>query len=126
MVTETQTDPPVPESAYADYEQDLVNEGVPPPQARATRRALERIVDRLMLSMATKSDLRELRTEFRTELRTELRELRADHGGQLRQLLQDVAALNAEMKLLKWMFALGSSAVIGLMSAVLVVLLTRL
>ncbi len=122
MVTETQTDPPVPESAYTDYEQDLVNEGVPPPQARATRRALERIVDRLMLSMATKSDLRELRTEFRTELR----ELRTDHGGQLRQLLQDVAALKAEMKLLKWMFALGGSAVIGLMSAVLVVLLTRL
>ena len=57
MVTETQPESPVPESAYADYEQDLVNEDVPPAQARAARRALDRIVDRLTAHLATKVGL---------------------------------------------------------------------
>ena len=122
MVTQTPPESSVPESAYADYEQDLLNDDVPPAQARATRRALERIVDRFTVHLATKADVRELRTE----LRDEIRDLRADHGEKITQLLQDVAALKAEMKLLKWAIALGSSAIIGLISAVLVVLLTKL
>ena len=117
MVTQTPPESSVPESAYADYEQDLLNDDVPPAQARATRRALERIVDRLMLSLASKTDLRDLRMEVKDELRV--------HGEQITQLLQDVAALKAETRLLRWAIALASSAIIGLMSAVLVVLLTR-
>ena len=107
MATETKPESPVPESAYADYEQDLLNDDVPPAQARATRRALERVVDRLMLALATKADARSLQ-------------------GQISELQTDVAVLKAEMRLLMWMFALGGSAVIGLITAVLVVLLTRL
>jgi hypothetical protein len=133
MVTESQSGSPVPESAYADYEQDLVNDDVPATQARASRQALERIVDRLMLSLATKADLQQLRGELRHEmrelrhdLRQEIRELRIDHGGQIAQLLQDVSALKAEMRLLNWMLAMFGPASISLMSAVLVVLLTRL
>ena len=80
--------------------------------------ALERIVDRLMLSLATKAELR----EAVRELKADIRDLRVGYE----QLIQDVAALKAEMRMLKWMFALGGSTVIGLMSAVLVVLLTRL
>ncbi len=107
MATEAKPESPVPESVYADYEQDLLNDDVPPAQARATRRALERLVDRLMLALATKADARSLQ-------------------GQISELQTDVAVLKAEMRLLMWMFALGGSAVIGLITAVLVVLLTRL
>ena len=57
MVTEEQAI--VPESAFADYEEDLIRDGLPPDQARATRRALERIVDRFTLVFATKTDLHE-------------------------------------------------------------------
>ena len=79
MTTETKPESPVPESAYADYEQDLLNDDVPPAQARATRRALERIVDRLMLSLATKAELEHVRTDIRSEmagLRSEIADLR--------------------------------------------------
>ena len=129
MVAEAQSESPVPESAYADYEQDLLDEDVPPAQARASRRALERIVDRVTINFATKADLREVRNELRDEIRAlndDFAGLRDEHGGQLSQLLQDVAALKAEMKMFKWMFALGTSSVLALMGAVLVVLLTRL
>lgn len=133
MVTETPPESSVPESAYTDYEHDLLNDDVPPAQARAARRALERIVDRFAAQMATKADLRDLRSELRgeihnlrTELRGEIRDLRADHGEKILQLLQDVAALKAEMRILKWMLAVFGPAVIGLMAAVLAVLLTRL
>ena len=129
MVAEAQSESPVPESAYADYEQDLLDEDVPPAQARESRRALERIVDRVTINFATKADLREVRNELRDEIRAlkdDFAGLRDEHGGQLSQLLQDVAALKAEMKMFKWMFALGTSSVLALMGAVLVVLLTRL
>jgi len=136
MVAEAQSESPVPESTYADYEQDLLSDDVPPAQARASRRALERIVDRVTINFATKADLREVRNELRDEiralrddfagLRQDVGALRSEHGGQIRQLLQDVAALKAEMKMFKWMFALGTSSVLALMGAVLVVLLTRL
>ena len=129
MVAEAQSESPVPESAYADYEQDLLDEDVPPAQARASRRALERIVDRVTINFATKGDLREVRNELRDEIRAlkdDFADLRDEHGGQLSQLLQDVAALKAEMKMFKWMFAVGTSSVLALVGAVLVVLLTRL
>ncbi len=129
MVAEAQSESPVPESAYADYEQDLLDEDIPPAQARASRRALERIVDRVTINFATKADLREVRNELRDEIRAlkdDFAGLRGEHGGQLSQLLQDVAALKAEMKMFKWMFALGTSSVLALLGAVLVVLLTRL
>lgn len=118
MVAEAQSESPVPESAYADYEQDLLDDGVPPAQARATRRALERVVDRMVLALASKSDLRELRTEMHDEF--------SRVWEQIVRLREDVAALKAEMRLFRWMFALSTSAIIGLISAVLVVLLTRL
>ncbi|MXV80426.1 MAG: hypothetical protein F4007_07195 [Chloroflexi bacterium] len=107
----------------------MLDEDVPPAQARASRRALERIVDRVTINFATKADLREVRNELRDEIRAlkdDFAGLRDEHGGQLSQLLQDVAALKAEMKMFKWMFALGTSSVLALMGAVLVVLLTRL
>ncbi|MDE2746982.1 MAG: hypothetical protein OXI41_13495 [Chloroflexota bacterium] len=129
MVAETQDESPVPESAYADYEQDLLDEDISPAQARASRSALERIVDRLSLTLASKADLRDLRSELRNEMfeiRKELRQEIARNTELITQLHQEVAVLKAEMKLLKWMFALGGSAAIGLMSAMLVVLLTRL
>lgn len=122
MVTETPPESPVPESAYTDYEHDLLNDDVPPAQARAARRALERIVDRFAAQMATKADLRDLRSE----LTGEIRDLRADHGEKILQLLQDVAALKAEVRILKSMLAVFGPAVIGLMAAVLAVLWTRL
>ncbi len=147
MVTETPPDQPVPESAFADYEQDLIQEGVPPAQARASRRALERIVDRFTAHLATKADLRELRnevraeiqqlrTEFqdlrsefqdlRTEVRAEIQDLRADHGAKILKLIEDVAALKAEMRTLRWVLAIGMSGVFSMLTAILVVLLTRL
>ncbi|MYD73364.1 MAG: hypothetical protein F4Y11_03670 [Chloroflexi bacterium] len=129
MVAESQSESPVPESAYVDYEQDLLDDDVPPAQARASRRALERIVDRVTINFATKADLREVRNELRDEIRAlkdDFAGLRYEHGGQLSQLLQDVAALKAEMKMFKWMFAVGTSSVLALLGAVLVVLLTRL
>lgn len=129
MVAEAQSESPVPESAYVDYEQDLLDDDVPPAQARASRRALERIVDRVTINFATKADLREVRNELRDEIRAlkdDFAGLRDEHGGQLSQLLQDVAALKTEMKMFKWMFAVGTSSVLALMGAVLVVLLTRL
>ena len=118
MTTEAQAESPVPESAYADYEQDLLNDDVPPAQARATRRALERLVDRLMLTLATKAEMAAQgeRLEGRLDRQQE----------QITLLLQDTATLKAEMRMLKWMFAVGGSAIMGLMTAVLVVLLTRL
>ena len=118
MATEAKPESPVPESVYADYEQDLLNDDVPPAQARATRRALERLVDRLMLSLATKAEVAALgaRLEGRLDRQQD----------QITLLLQDMAAVKAEMRMLKWMFAVGGSAIIGLMTAVLVVLLTRL
>ena len=133
MTTETRPEPPVPESAYADYEQDLLNDDLPPAQARATRRALERVVDRLMLVLATKTETRDeftaLRAETRDEftaLRTEMREEFARLWEQIAQLREDMAAVKAELRLLKWMFAVGGSAIIGLMTAIIVVLLSRL
>ncbi|MDE2988993.1 MAG: hypothetical protein OXT70_13220 [Chloroflexota bacterium] len=129
MVAESQSESPVPESAYVDYEQDLLDDDVPPAQARASRRALERIVDQVTMNFATKADLREVRNELRDEIRAlkdDFAGLRYEHGGQLSQLLQDVAALKAEMKMFKWMFAVGTSSVLALLGAVLVVLLTRL
>ncbi|MCY3570442.1 MAG: hypothetical protein OXH19_03775 [Chloroflexi bacterium] len=129
MVAEAQSESPVPESTYVDYEQDLLDDDVPPAQARASRRALERIVDRVTINLATKPDLREVRNELRDEIRAlkdDFAGLRYEHGGQLSQLLQDVAALKAEMKMFKWMFAVGTSSVLALLGAVLVVLLTRL
>lgn len=129
MVAESQSESPVPESAYVDYEQDLLDDDVPPAQARASRRALERIVDRVTINFATKADLREVRNELRDEIRAlkdDFAGLRYEHGGQHSQLLQDVAALKAEMKMFKWMFAVGTSSVLALLGAVLVVLLTRL
>ncbi len=118
MVTEPQSQSPVPESAYADYEQDLLNDDVPPAQARATRRALEWVVDRMLLVLASKADLKELRVGMHDEF--------SRVWGQVIQLREDVAALKAEMRLLKWMLAVFGPAILGLMSAVLVVLLTRL
>ena len=118
MATETKPESPVPESAYSDYGQDLVNDDVPAAQARATRRALERIVDRMMRSLATKAEV--------THQGNRLDQRLDKQQDQVSLLLQGTAALKAEVRMLKWMFAVGGSAIIGLMSAVLVVLLIRL
>ena len=116
MVTEEQAI--VPESAFADYEEDLIRDGLPPDQARATRRALERIVDRFALVFATKADLRreiaELRSEF-SELRSEFAELRAE----VAELRDRVTRLEERVRILTWVVGLGALGMMGMMAAIL-------
>ena len=102
MVTEEQA--VVPESAFADYEEDLIRDGLPPAQARATRRALERIVDRFSLVFATKADLEALRLEMRAEL-TELRDR--------------MTRLEERVRILTWVVGLGAVGMMGMMGAIL-------
>ena len=98
MVTEEQAI--VPESVYADYEADLIDDGVPPNQARASRRALERIVDRFLLVMASKSDLDDMRAEI-AELRERL------------------TRLEERVRILTWVVGLGAVGMMGMMGAIL-------
>ncbi len=100
MTTEAMPEPIVPESVYADYEQDLLNDGVPPAQARATRRALERIVDRLALTLATKAELQELRKE-------------------MQELRERLARVEARLNLLIGVVFVFGSGMMGMMGAIL-------
>lgn len=109
MVTEEQAI--VPESVYADYEADLIDDGLPEEQARATRRALERIVDRLSLVSATKADLEGLREELRGEIK-ELRE-------ELAELRERVTRLEERVRVLTWVVGLGAVGIMGMMGAIL-------
>ena len=76
-----------------------------------------------------RTEFQQLRTEFqdlRTEVRAEIQDLRADHGAKILKLIEDVAALKAEMRTLRWVLAIGMSGVFSMLTAILVVLLTRL
>lgn len=109
MVTEEQAI--VPESVYADYEADLIDDDVPPNQARASRRALERIVDRFLLVMASKSDL----DSARNELRAEMAELRAE----IADLRDRLTRLEERVRILTWVVGLGAVGMMGMMGAIL-------
>ena len=113
MVTEEQAI--VPESAFADYEEDLIRDGLPPAQARATRRALERIVDRFTLVFATKADLHEGLGSLRSELRSEIAELRAE----VAELRDRVIRLEERVRILTWVVGLGALGMMGMMAAIL-------
>ena len=109
MVTEEQAI--VPESAFADYEEDLIRDGLPPDQARATRRALERIVDRFTLVFATKADLqREI-----AAVRAEIAEMRAE----IAELRDRMARLEERVRILTWVVGLGALGMMGMMAAIL-------
>lgn len=113
MVTEEQAI--VPESAFADYEDDLIRDGLPPEQARATRRALERIVDRFALVFATKADLQEGLGSLRSELRSEFAELRSEFA----DLRDRVTRLEERVQILTWVVGLGALGLMGMMGAIL-------
>ena len=98
MVTEEQA--VVPESAFADYEEDLIRDGLPLEQARATRRALERIVDRFSLVFATKADYDALKLEI-AELRDRM------------------TRLEERVRILTWVVGLGAVGMMGMMGAIL-------
>ena len=109
MVTEEQAI--VPESAFADYEEDLIRDGLPPDQARATRRALERIVDRFALVFATKTDLqREI-----AAVRAEIAEMRAE----IAELRDRMTRLEERVRILTWVVGLGALGMMGMMAAIL-------
>lgn len=85
---------------YGGYEADLIDDRVPPNQARASRRALERIVDRFLLVMASKSDLDDMRAEI-AELRERL------------------TRLEERVRILTWVVGLGAVGMMGMMGAIL-------
>ena len=120
MVTEEQAI--VPESAFADYEEDLIRDGLPPDQARATRRALERIVDRFTLVFATKADLHEGLGSLRSELRSEIAELRAEVAelrAEVAELRDRLTRLEERVRILTWVVGLGALGMMGMMAAIL-------
>ncbi len=108
----------VPESVYADYEADLINEGLPAEQARTTRRALERIVDRLTIVFATKADLETLRTELRAEI-ADLREESASLRAEIADLRDRMIRLEERVRILTWVIGLGAVGIMGMMGAIL-------
>ena len=107
MTTEARPEPFMPESVYADYEQDLLEDGVPSAQARAARRTLERMLFYLTMHLATKAEHQELRAELQ-EIRSQLQELR-----------ERVARLEGRLNLLIGVVAVFGAGIMGMMGAIL-------
>ena len=76
-----------------------------------------------------RSETAEIRSQLRSEtagLRSELRSETGELREEIAQLKVQIAALGAEMRLIKWLLAIGIPAVISLLAALLVIVLTRM
>ena len=102
MTTETPTIDPVVHDWSSDLEEELVEVGMEPPQARAFARAFELGLTRVVSVMATKQELLLMKQELKQDLQKSIDDLRGEmrfcfllFGGIVTALLGAILALVA-------------------------------
>ncbi len=118
----TETDPQI--DVWSDrLEEELVEVGMEPPQARAFARAFELGMNRVLSVVATKQELLGAKDELRGEIAGVKEELQREIAGVKEELQREMELRFGEMdkrlRLMTWAMGLGFAGMLGMMAAIL-------
>ena len=113
------TEPADPQIDYwaDDLNEELVEAGMDPPQAKAFARAFQLGMTRALQHCVTKEDLRYEIDKLRAEMHREIGALRDEVHREIDQLRADI---DRRFRVLYWILGVGFGGMFALMAAILV------